>query len=400
VGCDERLWPRRKLGAVVALLSGLGVASAAVAGPAAAAAERQPIEGLWFAEKGPAVYRVDRYPLGGFLGSVVTAVDGERCPLSREAGQPWSFKGSGRRYSGSVFWLNDFGCEGLWGPGKWTVSPNGRRMVMCAIAPAGGRAPGFEDKRPPPGALQCLGFVRLGLGGGLGARRTCLRYQVIGVRGSGEALSGPYEMGQTVGQAAGAIRDDLSRGPVGMFSLPYPAAPVSDLLHDLGRPFFASITEGVNLLVSYMTELRSRCPKTKVALVGYSQGAAVAGQAARAMPARLRERVRAVLLFADPYSVGRSSYAFTPALFPGGQPRRNGSGGLGPRPAALPGRTRDVCFANDVVCDAPRGLTLAILYEGLSSKVHTRYKSCCRFGRFDASLTRSFGAEAARRLQR
>jgi hypothetical protein len=78
VGRDERLWPRRRLGAVVALLSVLGVASAAVAGPAAAAAERQPIEGLWFAEKGPAVYRVDRFPLGGFLGSVVTAVDGER----------------------------------------------------------------------------------------------------------------------------------------------------------------------------------------------------------------------------------------------------------------------------------------------------------------------------------
>jgi hypothetical protein len=44
-------------------------------------------------------------------------------------------------------------------------------------------------------------------------------------------------MGQTVGRTASAIGHGLDSRSVGYSSLPYPAARVSDLTRDLGRPF-------------------------------------------------------------------------------------------------------------------------------------------------------------------
>ena len=89
----------------------------------------------------------------------------------------------------------------------------------------------------------------------------------------------------------------------------------------------------------------------------------------------------------------------TPPLFPGGAPRRIGAGSLGARPAAMPSRTQDICFSNDIVCDAPGGVPLAILYQGFSAAVHTRYKSCCSWWRGNSRLPDTLGFDAALRLR-
>jgi pimeloyl-ACP methyl ester carboxylesterase len=152
-------------------------------------------------------------------------------------------------------------------------------------------------------------------------------------------------------------------------------------------------------LDAYVADLSTRCPRARLALVGYSQGAAVVSEALRRLDAPGRRRVRAVVLIADLYSAGRGDDAITPARLPGGTPRRNGTGSLGPRPAALPGRTADVCLTTDLVCDAPGGLNPAALLEAFSVSVHTEDKRCCAWRPGNGTLPDVLGSDAARRLR-
>jgi Cutinase len=389
--CPATRRPVRRAAVVLlaALLLLAGAADARAAGG-------QPVEGTWLLEHSSSyVVQVRRFLSRDFAGTTVRLPRGTRC--AREfLSRPWTLSGHGSRYTGLVPWVRLSTCRFLgYGRARWTLADGGKRLRICAAPPPSGPAgPGNGDP------TKCHTFVRLRLSGSLGAQRVCFRDQVVGVRGSGEALAGPYAMGATVGRAAGALRGALGARGVGMFSLPYRAAPVSDLTRDLGRPYLGSIAQGVAMLGAYLRELGGRCGRTRVALVGYSQGAAVVSEAVRRLAPATRRHVRAVVLVADPYSAGASVYARTPSLFPGGAPRRIGRGSLGARRAALPDRTTDVCFKDDVVCDAPGGVSLALLHRGLSTPVHTLYRSCCQYGRFHVGLLEGLGAEAARRLRR
>lgn len=368
-----------------------------LASPASAPAKAQPIEGTWVLD-GASGYVVQIRPFfleRNYAGTIVQMPRGTRC-ARQFASRPWILSGHGRRYTGLVAWIRFSTCGFLgYGDTRFTVSGDGERLRACSTHPL----PPEPSLPPGPSRTICHAFVRLQLGGALGGKRVCFRYQVVGVRGSGEPLAGPFDMGDTVGATARVLKGTLGGRGVGMFSLPYRAAPVSDLARDLGRPFLRSIDQGVAMLRSYLRELHRRCGGTRVALIGYSQGAAVVSEAVRRLNNDTLRRVRAVVLIADPYSAGASSYALTPSIFPGGAPRRIGTGSLGARRAALPGRTMDVCFNNDIVCDAPGGFSLALLYQGLSTRVHTLYKSCCQIGRFHVGITDGLGAEAARRLR-
>ena len=382
---DVRSLSRRAVGLAGALL---------LLGASAAHAQGEPVEARWVQDGGSAIVAVRALPFGQFSGTIVALPRGARC--GREfVSRPWIMAGSGQSYTGLVPWINLRTCKFVgYGEGRWTVTADAQRMRVCGARPFTG-PPGLStDDR-----TRCLTFGRTGLGGSLGGRRVCWRYDIIGVRGSGEPLAGPFDMGGTVGRTAGAVKNALPGGRIGTYSVPYPAAPVSDLLRDLGRPFLDSIDRGVALLKRYVQDLARRCRSTKVALIGYSQGAAVVSQAMRELPAAARSRVRTVLLIADPYSAGASGYAVTPSQFPNATPRRIGAGSLGGRPAAAPAKTTDVCFSNDIVCDAPRGVSLAILYQGLSAGVHTTYKSCCSWYRGRGRLPDTLGFDTALQLR-
>jgi pimeloyl-ACP methyl ester carboxylesterase len=205
----------------------------------------------------------------------------------------------------------------------------------------------------------------------------CKRYEIVGIRGSGESIESPYGMNATVGGVADALVDVLGPRRVRTHSLPYPAAPVSDLLRDGGAPFYRSMALGRVLLERRVREVSRRCPKTRTAVIGYSQGAAVASEALRRMPGGLRRRVRAVILIADPWSAGQTGYAMTLRADGSGEPdQRAGGGGLGKRRSAISGRTLDVCFAGDLVCDLTSG-TVEMLVQAALSELHSGYENCC-----------------------
>ena len=263
-------------------------------------------------------------------------------------------------------------------------------------------------------AVRYVRLGRLGFGGSLGGqtsagpsppkRAGCRRYEVIGVRGSGEAYAGPFGMADTVGATAIALVDALPRKSVRTTSLRYPAAPVSELLVNNGAAFYLSMEVGTRALVRRIRDVVRRCSGSRIALIGYSQGAAVASEGVRRIleedfDERARRALRAVVLYADPYSAGAgSSYdvSFTPA----GEPTsyRPGHGALGGRGFELGVklyRVRDVCFVADLVCDLPDGVVDQLI-TALYAPVHSGYKDCCR----GFPLTRVLGRWASRLMQR
>ena len=125
-----------------------------------------------------------------------------------------------------------------------TNSCAGAWRLLQTVVPAGDeraaiRARGFRvvglDRFGPGGARfhrvivarggERVSYVRaggdwvdgLGLGGGLGGVapiRCARRYQVLGLRGSGQKLDGPFGMAGTVGAVAEAMVSELGGGPV------------------------------------------------------------------------------------------------------------------------------------------------------------------------------------------
>ena len=239
----------------------------------------------------------------------------------------------------------------------------------------------------------------LGLGGGLSGLapiRCARRYQVLGLRGSGQKLDGPFGMSSTVGVVAEAMVSELSAGSVRAVSIPYPAASTGLLAQgDIGA-FMGSLYRGQELLSAEIHRITRECPRARVAVVGFSQGAAAASEALRSLPRRERDHVKAAVLIADPYSKrgGGDDLVIDP-LRPGDRAVRAGEGILGGRPPGLPSnRVRDVCQINDLICDSRPGFSGKIL-QYLLTPVHSSYPSCC----FGVPLLRVVGREAARRLR-
>ncbi len=250
-----------------------------------------------------------------------------------------------------------------------------------------GRPPGAQTQGPGPDPADRAG---------------CRAYEIVGVRGSGEGYTGPFGMSETVGNTVRAIVAALPRGSARTTSLRYPAAPVSELAFNNGETFFTSIAIGQRALVRRVLERIRRCKRTRFALVGYSQGAAVASGGLRRLldeqPERVREALGAVVLYADPYSAGPgSSYDISLTAFGEPTSARIGHGALGAQTFRLGiklSRVRDVCFAGDLVCDLSGNSALA-LYQALFAPIHSNYKSCCPV----FPLTHLQGRWAARRLR-
>jgi Cutinase len=226
----------------------------------------------------------------------------------------------------------------------------------------------------------------------------CPRYEIFGLRGSGEAYAGPYKMGSTVGLAAEYAVSDLPAHSAVAYSIPYPAASVGTLLKDPNR-FFQSMDYGEFMLEAAVHRLAASCRHTGIAIIGYSQGAGVASQAMRMMASYDRARVTALVLFADTYSKGDTKYAYTFNPFTQNQRgwKRHGHGIFGGKSIPLPAsRVADVCFNVDPVCVSGGNQTIA---NAFFASVHSEYKSWDGNGIAPGLLPLVFGHFASHKLK-
>ncbi|MTD46401.1 cutinase family protein [Conexibacter sp. W3-3-2] len=209
------------------------------------------------------------------------------------------------------------------------------------------------------------------------AQGRCTAVTLYGVRGSGEPIAGPYGMSTTVGRTVErAVAQIRRKGrSVRALNVPYEAASVETIISDPSR-FQRSMEFGKILLNAMISKRVKQCPRTRIGVVGYSQGAGVASETLRGLSVPALRRVRAVTLFADTYSAGRSEYTVTPNPFRPSDTDadRSGSGILGDRrlPRQIPYKW-DVCFVEDLVCDG-RKSSLGLLAQASVASVHTRYK--------------------------
>lgn len=178
--------------------------------------------------------------------------------------------------------------------------------------------------------------------------RTCADLVVIGARGSMQSadrnLGVGTEVRVTVEQLARTLRRradvTVHVEPVLYDSSPTPTA----------AGFLRNTAAGGTLALDRLTSLAARCPTSRFALVGFSQGAHVVHTAAMAVPSAVTSRVVLVAMIADPTAnpddpIAHWSYASEPT-------RGHGRLGPGPQiPAALRRTAIAFCVAGDAICN-------------------------------------------------
>ena len=193
------------------------------------------------------------------------------------------------------------------------------------------------------------------------------------------------------------IRQQLGTDRLEVFTVPYTAQFHNPLSADKQMSYNDSRAEGSRAAVNAMTDMNNRCPLTSYVLVGFSQGAVIAGDIASDIgngrgPVD-EDLVLGVTLIAD----GRRQDGV--GLDVGPNPDGQGAEitlhevptlsalGLtmtGPRPGGfgmLNDRTNEICARGDLICAAPESAfsltqlpkTLEVLSGGAGQPVHALY---------------------------
>ncbi|MCV6987021.1 cutinase family protein [Mycobacterium shinjukuense] len=163
---------------------------------------------------------------------------------------------------------------------------------------------------------------------------SCSDVEVVFARGTGEP-PGVGEIGQTF---IDSLRSKIGGKSVGVYAVNYPAT--TD---------FPTAMSGISDAGSHIEQTATSCPKTKMVLGGYSQGAAVMGfvtsaaipdgapeDAPRPMPAEVADHVAAITLFGTPSAQFMNSLGVPPII-------------IGPLYAE---KTIQLCASGDPVCDS------------------------------------------------
>ena len=193
----------------------------------------------------------------------------------------------------------------------------------------------FTDLIRIPGAAGILTAALLSapLGIPAAAADPCPDVEVVFARGSGQ----PVGLGD-VGEAfVNTLREQLPGKSVGDYPVDYPAT----------YEFAVSLPAGVQDATGHIQSTVAGCPKTKLVLGGYSQGAAVTEMATNELPEDVADHVAAVTLFGPPTTAS----GFSSSLMDG------------PLPAlAAPYQAKSIslCTTDDIIC-APSGNILAHL---------------------------------------
>ncbi|MEH3034573.1 MAG: cutinase family protein [Aeromicrobium erythreum] len=116
--------------------------------------------------------------------------------------------------------------------------------------------------------------------------------------------------------------------------------------------FEQDVAQGRTLLARRLEQVERRCPTTRLAVVGFSQGAQIAHETLAARP-DLARRVAVLVLVGSPRHDPAADVRKVD--LPGATPTGHGSLGAGPSLGGLTGRTVDACITGDVVCSVPSG---------------------------------------------
>jgi hypothetical protein len=216
---------------------------------------------------------------------------------------------------------------------------------------------------------------------------TCPALYALGIQGTGESSPDAAPTTDT-GMLSSVFLPMLAKAPdpglVDRAYVPYESG-FGGLVPGGAVPYSQSVRGGLTRLRSMAYDIAMRCPQTRFAVVGYSQGAHVASlfaqEIGRGQGVLPPERVAAVALFGDPTrNPGAPLFPGAPGkLVPDGAPGTAGDrvaavralpqqsasgGGIGPdRDVAanfgvLTGRVASFCLAGDLACDAPAGAPL------------------------------------------
>ncbi|WP_099041457.1 cutinase family protein [Mycobacterium neglectum] len=195
------------------------------------------------------------------------------------------------------------------------------------------------------------------------------------------------------------LRQQFDAGRLEIYTVPYTAQFHNPFAADKQMSYNQSRAEGFDGAVRAMTDMNNRCPLTSYVLVGFSQGAVIAGDIASDVgngrgPVD-EDLVLGVALIAD----GRRQ----PGVGQDVGPNAPGQGaeitldevpmlselGLdmtGPRPGGfgmLNNRTYEICATGDLICSAPESAfnitqlprTLEVLSGGAGQPVHAMYNT-------------------------
>jgi cutinase len=178
----------------------------------------------------------------------------------------------------------------------------------------------------------------------------CSDVEVVFARGTNE----PPGVG-SVGQAfADSLRSKVPGRSVGVYAVNYPATD----------DFVRSSLAGAGDARAHVQSVVGSCPKTRMVLGGYSQGAAVIDMTTEQLPPEMADHVAAVAVFGSP----ESSFA-----------RMLGSGQLPTISPLYRPKTIDLCIPDDPICS-----------EGGNPRAHGLY--------VQSGMTNQAAAFAASRL--
>lgn len=221
-------------------------------------------------------------------------------------------------------------------------------LAAACSAPANEPTPS-RTARTPPATLVTTG---------------CADLVVLGLRGAGQDADKNHGSGQEILASVRAMATDLHRESdttVRLEGIPYRAeiAPTSAFHR-------GNIEDGMRRTRTRIAELAQRCPDTRIAVVGFSQGAQVVHELAAALPATAVKQVVLVAMIADPIrnptdSIASWSYG----------KKAPGPGKFGAGPAlgtTLEGRAITLCATGDEICNWPPGG-----YDGPLSETHRHF---------------------------
>ena len=254
-----------------------------------------------------------------------------------------------------------------------------------AVPPTG--APGVPTSKPRPDSQSA----------------DCPDVQLISIPGTWESspVLDPFNPTQfpiaLLLNVSNPIRAEFGTDRVEVYTVPYTAQFHNPLSADKQMSYNDSRAEGARATVKAMTDMNSRCPLTSYVIVGFSQGAVIAGDIASDIgngrgPVD-QDLVLGVTVIAD----GRRQEGVGQEV----GPNPDGQGaeitlhevptlsalGLtmsGPRPGGfglLNDRTNEICAPGDLICSAPQSAfnitqlprTLEVLSGGAGQPVHAMY---------------------------
>ncbi|HIW96319.1 MAG TPA: cutinase family protein [Candidatus Corynebacterium gallistercoris] len=213
------------------------------------------------------------------------------------------------------------------------------RRVFTAAAAALTTVAAFAAVPTPAASAQP------GIAGSVERFGGCTSTVTAAVPGGAQSLAGIPEALPMIGYSADVVRGVRARGQATR-TIHYNATPF------LASTYQESTRKGRVEVERALSNLANECPNSRIALVGYSQGADIAAQIAVAIgegrgpiPA---DRLKQVILLASPYN-GPASQG------PGSAPvETRGTGVLGAMPSygSIAGKVTDLCVRGDMICDS------------------------------------------------